>query len=344
MSHANFNAILESCLERMAGGDSVERCLADYPQHAQRLRPLLKAAHTLYHLPRVRPRLSADIAIQQRLKQRMLYSANHPQPANSLRRLLTRRARLEKEPTLMRIFSSSLRSLLPRLLATGAIIAVILFAALVVPNMVNPDPDNDTALEAPQQGTEEPQPAATAETAATPEPTMVPATTKPPAATEPPAATDEPAATAIAATATPPAEFAIYLASGEIPVMPDLVLSQLELAEEPLLTADDILAYEAKTHLVSLTAAASQRLTDLNVVGNLFVVTVGRERIYYGGFMAAYMSRSYDGVVILWPSMGLDESTLQIELGYPGPDFFVGVDPRSDSRIMDALERVGKLH
>ena len=40
---------------------------------------------------------------------------------------------------------------------------------------------------------------------------------------------------------------------------------------------------------------------------------------------------------------GLGADVLRIQLGYPGPDFFKGTDPRGDPRIHDALKAGGKL-
>ena len=75
-----------------------------------------------------------------------------------------------------------------------------------------------------------------------------------------------------------------------------------------------------------------------------FVVTVDRTPVYAGTFMAAWFSRSADDVVILWPSMELGDRTFRIQLGYPGAGQFTGTDPRSDGRVLDALERAGKLN
>jgi len=120
-------------------------------------------------------------------------------------------------------------------------------------------------------------------------------------------------------------------------------LSRLTLPDQPLLTLDDILAYEPESHLVQLLPGVSDRLDSAELPGKSFVVASGREPCYAGLFMAAYMSRSFDGVVILWPSMTVDEHSFQIQLGYPGPDFFAGRDPRSDASLMDALRQAGKL-
>ncbi|MBM3133251.1 MAG: hypothetical protein FJZ95_09525 [Chloroflexi bacterium] len=39
-----FEHILDECLDRMAGGEAIEKCLADHPEHAAELRPLLESA------------------------------------------------------------------------------------------------------------------------------------------------------------------------------------------------------------------------------------------------------------------------------------------------------------
>jgi hypothetical protein len=146
-------------------------------------------------------------------------------------------------------------------------------------------------------------------------------------------------------TATPPAggEFAIYLTAQNPDVGSSPDLSRLELSPEPLLSLDDVIFYSSQTHHIKLTRAAVERFSQLNLPGQAFVVTAEGKPIYAGRFMAAYFSRSDSGVVILWPSMYEDAETIQIQLGYPGPSFFSGQDPRSDPRIMSVLEQSGKL-
>lgn len=62
------NDILENCLERLAHGDTLEACLADYPQQADELRPLLQAAQQIHFLPSQQPNVAADRRIEQRLR------------------------------------------------------------------------------------------------------------------------------------------------------------------------------------------------------------------------------------------------------------------------------------
>jgi hypothetical protein len=72
-------------------------------------------------------------------------------------------------------------------------------------------------------------------------------------------------------------------------------------------------------------------------------VCVDRQPIYSGAFWVAYSSLSFDGVVIDTFLATQDKPVLQIALGYPGPGFFQGEDPRSDPRIVQALKEAGKL-
>jgi hypothetical protein len=165
------------------------------------------------------------------------------------------------------------------------------------------------------------------ETPATPTATATPET--PTGGTEP-------------ATATP-GRFAIYLPAEGFRLEGMADLSKIQLMEDPILSVDDILAYSSATHEIRLRSSAAERLARLGLPGKLFVVAVGREPVYAGEFMGAWMSRSSQAVVILWPPMNSDRHTIQIQLGYPGPDFFIGEDPRSDSRILESLEQASLL-
>jgi hypothetical protein len=50
MKH-DFDSILDFCIERIAAGESLDACLADYPEHATELEALLKITQSLYTLP-----------------------------------------------------------------------------------------------------------------------------------------------------------------------------------------------------------------------------------------------------------------------------------------------------
>ena len=154
-----------------------------------------------------------------------------------------------------------------------------------------------------------------------------------------------PAAPSPTVTAGAKGAFAIYLTDPEIPPSRLAIQSHLELAAEPILTVDDIISYVWDTHEITLTAAGLERLHALSVPthGKSFVVCLDRQLIYAGAFWAAYSSQSFDGVVIDPIFATPERPVVQIQLGYPGPGFFRGEDPRSDARIRAALEGAGKL-
>lgn len=113
--------------------------------------------------------------------------------------------------------------------------------------------------------------------------------------------------------------------------------------EELILSNSDIQSYDLESHEIRLNQAAFERLSPMQLAGKPFVVCANQDPIYTGEFMALFMSRSSEGVVILWPPMEEDAPIMQIQLGYPGPDFYTGEDPRSDKRILKALEQAGLL-
>lgn len=143
--------------------------------------------------------------------------------------------------------------------------------------------------------------------------------------------------------------FAIYLFSQDVPTakLSQTDINELMLEDKPIISSDDIVSYDKTNHTIELTREASRRLQQIfpmpvKVDGIPFVVCVGNERIYTGAFWTLLSSLSYDGVVIL-QSFDSTATTIQLTLGYPGPDVFTGIDPRADPRIMKALEQSKKL-
>jgi hypothetical protein len=61
-----------------------------------------------------------------------------------------------------------------------------------------------------------------------------------------------------------------------------------------------------------------------------------------GAFWTHASSLIFEGVTIMDP-LASDSNIIRLELGYPTADFASGIDPRSDARIMAALEAAGKL-
>jgi hypothetical protein len=144
--------------------------------------------------------------------------------------------------------------------------------------------------------------------------------------------------------------FAIYLlANKDLPAseLAKVDINQLDIETEPIISIEDIISYDKTNHTIELTQNAFTRVQQIfpmpvKVGGIPFVVCVGEERIYTGAFWTPLSSLSYDGVVIM-QSFDTTGTVIQIALGYPGQDFFIGKDPRTDHRIMKTLEQEKKL-
>jgi len=144
-------------------------------------------------------------------------------------------------------------------------------------------------------------------------------------------------------------EFSIRLLAQDMPPaeMSKVDLNSLRLQEQPIISIDDIMAYSKETHEIELTAPAYGRIQQLfslpvDVDGIPFVVCVGRDPVYAGAFWTRSSSLIFDGVVIVQP-FEANKHTIRISLGYPTPEVFRGTDPRSDPRVLQALELADKL-
>jgi hypothetical protein len=140
--------------------------------------------------------------------------------------------------------------------------------------------------------------------------------------------------------------FAIYLTeqSVETSRLLQMDIESIPLEDMPVITIDDIISYEKATHTIELIPAAYDRLMQMGVPvnGRSFVVCLDGKPVYAGAFWVMWSSLSFDGVVILLPAL-MDSTTVRIELGYPGPGFFRGKDPRNNKKIFRSLEQAGKL-
>lgn len=155
-------------------------------------------------------------------------------------------------------------------------------------------------------------------------------------------------------TPAPPLEgeaFELYLVADAQMAGPDLNnydLSELPLAEEPIITTDDIENYLWEVHAINLKPESYQKILaifsgGMPMSGVPFVILSNNERIYAGAFWSPASSLSFDGVAIMQPFDPAGQPLL-ISLGYPGDDFFTGQDPRDDPRLKNALEQVGLLY
>ena len=185
--------------------------------------------------------------------------------------------------------------------------------------------------------------------------TLVGCSTRAPASpTAPPTTTQTPPSTVVVeptllslATITPTIEngFSIYLLAQNISPQQLAVQSHLELEKNPFLSINDIVAYRKATHEIELTATGYEKIHSLSVPvnGKAFAVCVDGQLIYVGAFWVGYSSLSFDGIVIDNILATKEHPVIRIQLGYPGSTFFRGDDPRSDPRILQALEQAGKL-
>jgi hypothetical protein len=139
--------------------------------------------------------------------------------------------------------------------------------------------------------------------------------------------------------------FAVYLTKGDIPPAQMPALSHVDIAEQPIISIEDIITYNAQTHELKLTTSAFEGISQLEVPveGKSFVICVDRKPIYWGAFWTPISSISFDGVTI-WTPLSLEEPhNITLELGYPSSSFYGGEDPRNNADIMRALEQAGKL-
>ncbi len=139
--------------------------------------------------------------------------------------------------------------------------------------------------------------------------------------------------------------FAIYLTKEDIPPAQMEALSHVNIAEQPMISIEDVITYNAQTHEIELTDTAFERISQLEVPvrGKSFLVCVDKEPIYWGAFWTLLSSMSFDGVTIWKPLGSQDLKIITLELGYPSSSFYSGEDPRNNVVVMKSLEQAGKL-
>jgi len=157
------------------------------------------------------------------------------------------------------------------------------------------------------------------------------------------------AAVAVCSCLPPAADsFAIYLPADRLSVaeMAQAELADIELQDEPILSVSDIISYTRATHEIELTASVYDKIQRLEVPvsGLPFVVCTGRKAVYWGAFWTLASSVSFEGFVILQHPRESERRVIRIDFGYPSPGLPLdSEDPRADDRLMNALERAGKL-
>jgi hypothetical protein len=117
------------------------------------------------------------------------------------------------------------------------------------------------------------------------------------------------------------------------------------------LTEREIDFYEWSTHKLKLKPGVvnkvESKLSGSLVHGVRFMVAANGVNCYEGVFTTSLSSFSQSCPVICFEDIETDpdrwDTELMISLGYPGPEYFRGKDPRSDPRIRAALLALCKL-
>jgi len=139
--------------------------------------------------------------------------------------------------------------------------------------------------------------------------------------------------------------FAIYLTRDNVPPAQMEALSHVEIADNPIVSMDDVVSYDQATHEMELTQQAYQRIVELEVPvsGTSFIVCVDGLPAYRGAFWTPVSSLSFDGVTIWKPLSPTDPTSIQLQLGYPSAEAYEGEDQRNAPGVLCALQEAGKL-
>ena len=119
----------------------------------------------------------------------------------------------------------------------------------------------------------------------------------------------------------------------------------------PVLTQEDLIAYDWPTHTMILKPGVVGRLFEslISSLARGFPLEVEANGVTcYGAILTTSGSSfSQSCAVIDVYAVSKDrmrwETELSITLGYPTEEFFKGNDPRADPRIREALNALGKL-
>lgn len=87
----DFDRILDECIDRIGRGDSLADCLAAYPAHSEKLRPLLESLHDLQQACAFTPSADTKRAARQKLHG-ALDKRRQVTPASTFLRMISRRA------------------------------------------------------------------------------------------------------------------------------------------------------------------------------------------------------------------------------------------------------------
>jgi hypothetical protein len=151
----------------------------------------------------------------------------------------------------------------------------------------------------------------------------------------------------VTTTSTQGEGFAIYLTKDILPLGTAIPLNQLSLQSQPLISTDDIVSYSTITHQLTLTESCYDQLQSSipQTMYPTFVVCVDNVPIYSGTFWPEYSSAIASGVVIDYPLRFSERhlNTITISYASPQPPRPTINDLRNDHKIIDALQKAGKI-
>lgn len=113
-----------------------------------------------------------------------------------------------------------------------------------------------------------------------------------------------------------------------------------------LITHDDILAYNAETHVLKLVPGTREKISPSQslITGSPFTIVVDGKVQYSGRFTTSLSSQSIDNVVIDLFAPGLEDDQIQISLGYPTRTCYTAEDdPRENKNVIGALRAMDKI-
>lgn len=124
-------------------------------------------------------------------------------------------------------------------------------------------------------------------------------------------------------------------------------LKKINLEEKPILSIDEIVSYSKNSHEMILTPAVYAKIRKIFFLNTerLFVVCVGKERIYLGTLVSIFSSKSYSGVLVYGPEIDREKTQNdRYSICFSWAAYgSLAQDPRSDPRILNAFKQAGRL-
>jgi hypothetical protein len=126
-----------------------------------------------------------------------------------------------------------------------------------------------------------------------------------------------------------------------------LIIDKIKLKNEPVVSENDLIAYNLANHTLEISATAAEKLDKLDrgrFVTRLVLICVRKKPIYWAAIWRGIYSASFSGVVVMISDpLTFNKNIIEIKCGYPSEEWFRGKDPRSDPEIIEALKKSGKL-